>query len=181
MGEATDVVKGAGRVGTVWGVVTVIFGVLAIGAPMASGIAVTMVVAVLLIASGVTGTIYAFKAGSLGKGVVRLLFGGITVVVGVCMIASPLVGLASLTLLLAIYFLADGLSQIMAGVGARPIDGWGWVVFSGVASVVLAVLIWMEWPLSGAWAVGVLVGIRMMVMGWAMIFFGRAVRRLETA
>ncbi len=149
-----------------------IFGGLAIMAPFFTGVAVTTIVAVLLVASGITQGVYAFKAGSFGRGLMQFLFGGITVLFGVAMFVWPLLGLASLTLLLAAYFLVDGCYAIAAGFQVRPTQGWGWVVFGGIGSVVLAGLLWWEWPISGQYAIGVLVGVRLIFSGWSMMMLG---------
>jgi uncharacterized membrane protein HdeD (DUF308 family) len=176
MNDATDgissVLSGTARIGTGWGVATMLFGVLAIAAPFVTGVAVTAIVAVLLIASGVTQGAYAFKAGSFGRGLMQFLFGGITVLFGIAMLVWPLLGLASLTMLLVAYFLVDGCYTIAAGFQVKPTQGWGWIVFSGITSIVLAVLIWRQWPVSGAYAIGVLIGARLIFSGWAMMMLG---------
>ena len=75
-------------------------------------------------------------------------------------------------MVLVIYFLVDGISAIWLGFKAKPIKGWGWTVFSGIAAIVLSILIWRNWPLSGPWAIGVLVGARLLFAGWAMMMLG---------
>ncbi len=149
-----------------------IFGGLAIAVPFFTGFTVTVVVAVLLVAAGITQGAYAFKAGSLGKGIMQFLFGGITIVGGIAMFIWPLMGLGSLTILLAAYFLVDGSYAIVAGFQVKPTRGWGWMIFSGISSVVLAGLIMWEWPVSGQYAIGVLVGVRLIFSGWSMIMLG---------
>ena len=168
----SDVVSGSARLGYGWGIATIIFGALAIMAPFFTGVAVTGIVAVLLVASGITQGAYAFKAGSWGKGIMQFLFGGITVVCGVAMFIWPLLGLASLTMLLAAYFLVDGGYAIVAAFQVKPTQGWGWMVFSGITSVVLAGLLWWEWPFSGQYAIGVLVGVRLIFSGWSLMMLG---------
>jgi uncharacterized membrane protein HdeD (DUF308 family) len=158
--------------GTVLGMTIVILGILAMMAPMISGLAVTVVVAALLLAAGVAMSIYAFSAGSFWRGLLQFLFGGITALAGVVLFARPLLGLASITMVLAVYFLVDGIAAIVLGFRAKPIKGWGWMVFSGIAAIVLSVLIWREWPASGQWAVGILVGVRLVMSGWAMMMLG---------
>jgi uncharacterized membrane protein HdeD (DUF308 family) len=58
------------------------------------------------------------------------------------------------------------------------LEGWGWKLFNGILSLLLGILIMRHWPLSGAWAVGVLVGIHFLSSGWIMLFMGLSVRRL---
>jgi uncharacterized membrane protein HdeD (DUF308 family) len=172
MSEESELIKGASRVGTVWGIAVMIMGFLAIGAPMAFGLTATVVVAALVLASGIAQTVYAFQAESFGKGVLKFVFGGITALCGLAMLIWPGDALAGLTLFLAAYFLVDGASAIVAAFHLRPASGWGWMLFSGGMTVVLGGLIAAEWPFSGVWAIGVLLGIRLIFAGWSMVAVG---------
>jgi uncharacterized membrane protein HdeD (DUF308 family) len=67
---------------------------------------------------------------------------------------------------------------VINGFGARPEQGWGWLVTSGVVSVLLAVMIWGQFPLSGAWAVGTLVGVRLLMSGIVLIGIGSMVGKV---
>lgn len=158
--------------GTVLGIATIIFGILAMMMPMLSGLTVAAIVGLLLIAGGIARTIFAFKAGSFGKGLLMFLFGGFSVLCGVIMLARPLLGLASLTMVLVAYFLVDGISEIVAAFKVHGERGWVWLVIGGIVSIVLAYLIWKQWPYSGQWAVGILVGVRLIFAGWSMIALG---------
>jgi uncharacterized membrane protein HdeD (DUF308 family) len=149
-----------------------LLGILAVMTPFVSGVAVTAFVAVLITAAGLTMTMYAFKAGSFGKGLLQFLFGGITIVCGVAMFVTPMLSMFTLTGVLMVYFLVDGIFAIFSGVKGRPAPGWGWVIISGIVSIVLAVLLYREWPDSGTYAVGLLVGIRLIFTGWSIAMLG---------
>ena len=172
MTAEADIVRGTSRLGTVLGLTTVIIGILAMTTPVIPGLAVTVVIGALLVAAGVAKSAYAFSAGSFWKGLFQFLFGGVTALAGVVVLGRPLLGLATITMVLVVYFLVDGLTAILLGFRAKPIKGWGWMVFGGIAAVVFSVLIWRDWPLSGEWAVGILVGVRLVMSGWAMIVLG---------
>ena len=159
---------------TVFGIKVLILGLLAIACPLTAGAAVSTMVAILLMAAGAVRMLWAFKAGSFGKGALVLLLGGLTLGVGIVMLARPLVVLASLTIVLAVYFLLDGISEIVAAFSVKPAKGWGFMVFGGAMSILLSSLIWSQWPLSGAWAIGILVGVRLVFAGTAMIALGSA-------
>ncbi len=168
MSDLSDIARAPSRIGTGWGFAVVLLGILAMMAPFISGVAVTSLVAVAITAAGIAMTVYAFKAGSFGKGLLQFLFGGITILFGIAMFVTPLRSMFGLTGLLMAYFVVDGLFAIFSGVRGRPQPGWGWMIVSGVASVVLAVLLWRQWPASGAYAVGMLVGIRLIFSGWSI-------------
>ena len=172
MNEISDTVRDTSRLGTVWGIAVLILGVLALMMPLAFGLTTTLLTAILLIAAGIAQTIYAFNAGSFGKGLLQFLFGGISILGGIAMMAMPGVGLLTLTIAVIAYFLVDGISTIVAGFRLRPVKGWGWMLFSGIVSVVLAVMIYREFPAASAYIIGILVGIRMIFAGWSMILLG---------
>ena len=162
---------------TIFGIAVLILGILSIMAPMAAGVATASFVAVFLIVAGIVRIIWAFKAGSFGKGVLAFLIGGISVLGGLFVLARPLFGLASLTLLLAAYFVVEGIFAIVASFTLSPAEGWGWMLFDGIITLLLGGMIWSQWPLSGTWAVGILVGVRLVFAGWSMIFLGSAMKR----
>ncbi len=170
--SSVEAVRLTSRAGFVWGILTIILGALAIAAPMVSGIAVTTLVAVFLLAAGIAQTIFAFKAGSFGQGFLTFLFGAFGILAGLFMLARPLVGLASVTMILAIYFFVDGVSGGFMAFRLRPAQGWGWMLVSAIISVWLGIMIMNNWPYSGQWLVGTLVGVRLFFAGWSMIALG---------
>ncbi len=164
------------------GAVSVIVGMLAIGSPMVAGMSVSMFVGVMLLISGIGHLVGAFKAGSFGSGLLGFLGGTLTSAAGIVMLFRPVVGLGLLTIMLAVYLILDGISGIVLGLRVRSLrKGWGWLVFSGVLGLVLGVLIYRQWPVSGVWAIGTLVGIHILFRGWSFIAIGLAARSGITA
>ena len=163
------------------GILTVIFGVIAIGSPLITGVAVAVFVGFLLLASGVARIVHALKSKQWGTGFWGTVIGLLGVVAGLLMIFRPLVGLVTMTMLLAIYFLVDGISEIIAAFKIKPDQGWGWVLFNGIIAVLLGLMIWRQWPVSGAWAIGLLVGIHILMTGWSMIILGSGAKRVAGA
>ena len=173
MNELAQVSKSA----KIWGWVTLIMGILAVASPMVSGTAVVIMVAIALIVAGIARAIAGFQ----GEGFWSVLFGVLYVVGGLVIIGRPFLGLASLTMILIVYFMANGIGEIIVGFQARPNPGWGFVLFSGVISVILACMVWNQWPLSGAWAIGILVGIQLIFAGLTMITVGSAIKQAAQA
>lgn len=172
MNEVADTVKAGSRAGVVWGIIVLILGILAMAAPLVSGIAVTFMVAILLLAAGIAQTIYAFRSETALSGIGTFLFGGLAILCGLAMLVFPGKGLAAITMFLAAYFIADGIINLINGVRFRPFKGWGSMVFSGIISLLLGWMIWRSWPVSGIWAIGILVGVRLLFTGWTMIILG---------
>lgn len=178
MNEFANAVKAGSRAGVVWGIIVLVLGVLAMTAPLVPGIAVTVMVAIVLLAAGLAQTVYAFKSETILSGVGTFLFGGLAVLCGLAMLFFPGKGLAAITLFLAYYFIADGIISLINGIRFRPFQGWGGMVFSGIISLLLGWMIWSKWPVSGIWAVGILVGVRLIITGWTMIILGAVTEKL---
>jgi uncharacterized membrane protein HdeD (DUF308 family) len=172
---AHDAKRNAGWL-VVLGVVTVIAGVLAMGSPLASGLAVAFIVGIAMTIGGVARTISAFSAGSFGQGALAFVGGILTLGAGLIVAARPGIGLATLTLLLGGSLVMDGISGAILAFRVRPEKGWGWMLFSAAMGVVLGFLLLREWPLSGLWAIGTLVGINLLFSGLSIISVGAAAR-----
>jgi uncharacterized membrane protein HdeD (DUF308 family) len=176
MNQVNEAVGKTGTQMTTLGVLTIVLGVLAMFAPMLTGFSVMLLVGALVVIAGFMRMIWAFKAGSLGKGLLVFVLGCLTLLCGVALVANPLFAASVLTLVLTFYFIVDGVAEIAAGFGRRPASGWGWLVFGGVISVVLGIMIWRQAPLAGLWAVGLFLGIKLFLAGLMMLTVGGAVR-----
>jgi len=108
----------------------------------------------------------------------EILLGFAYAAIGFYLLAHPLLGLASLTLALAIYLFIEGVLEFVMSFQLRPSPGSGWLLVDGVITLVLAAMIWSTWPSSTAWVVGTLVGVSMLFSGIARLMLSLAVRRL---
>ncbi len=163
--EMLGTIRRHAGVGTVVGILVVVAGILALLSPLVAGLAIAMTVGVLLIASGISRLVLAFRMGSFGHGLLVFLLGVLAIFIGGYMVSRPGMALGTLTLVLAVYFAVDGVFQIVWAFRLRPIKGWGWSLFSGIVSLALGVMIWRQFPVSGVWAVGTLAGIQMVFGG----------------
>jgi len=160
------------------GVLTVIAGCFAIASPLLSGLSVVVLIGVALAIGGVARTIAAFSAGSFGQGALAFIGGILTFGTGLILAARPGIGLATLTLMLGAYLLIDGISSAVLAFHVRPVSGWGSILFSAVMAVILGFLLLREWPLSGMWAIGTLLGVNLLVSGFSIISVGSTARSL---
>jgi uncharacterized membrane protein HdeD (DUF308 family) len=163
--EMLSTIKRHSGVGMAVGIFVMLAGVLALISPFVAGLSVAIAVGVLLVASGVSRLFLAFKMGSFGVGLLMFLLGALSIFVGGYMVARPGMALATLTIVLAVYFFVDGIFEIIWAFRLRPIKGWGWQLFSGIAALALGIMIWRQFPVSGMWAVGTLAGIHMIFGG----------------
>jgi uncharacterized membrane protein HdeD (DUF308 family) len=163
--EAFAVIKRHAGLGIAVGIVAIVAGALALLSPLVAGLSVAIAVAALIVASGVSRLFLAFKMGSFGHGLLVFLIGLLSIVIGGYMLSRPGMALATLTLVLAVYFVVDGVFEIIWAFRLRPIRGWGWALFSGVVALALGIMIWRQFPVSGMWAIGTLAGIHMIFGG----------------
>jgi len=163
------------------GILVLVIGFLAIASPLVTGIAITFTVGLFLLVGGAGQCLLAFRAGAFGRGLLFFLTGLVTVIAGGYMVSQPVVALASMTLFLAAYFFVTGIFAIVAALQLRPLNGWGWMLGNGAITLLLGLMIWRQWPLSGAWAVGVLFGVQLVTTGASLIAIGSAVRRVAKA
>ncbi len=160
------------------GVLLIIGGLLALMSPFAAGLSVTLIIGALLIASGITQLFVVFRAGSIGEGLLMALLAVLSVAMGGYMVTQPGLALGVLTLILAAFFVAEGILEIIGALSARPADGWGWLLFGGIVSLLLGLMIWRQFPVSGVWAIGILVGIRLVMTGSALIAIASAAKQV---
>ena len=156
----------------------ILAGVLAIVIPPAGGLAVVLVLAWLLIFSGAAHLVFAWYTRTTGALVWELLVGILYLFVGAYTLAHPAAGLASLTLLLAIYLFVEGVLEFILSFRLRPLPGSNWLLFDGIVTLILAVMIWRSFPSSTEWVIGTLVGVSMLFSGLARLSLSMAARRV---
>ncbi len=159
-------------------VLMILAGFLAIAVPQAAGITVSLLVAWLMVFSGVAHLVFAWHTRTAGGMIWELLMGILYVFVGAYLLLRPVAGLASLTLALAIYLFAEGVLELILSVRLRPLAGSGWLLFDGIITLILAVMIWRTWPSSTEWVIGTLVGISMLFSGISRLMLSLTARRL---
>jgi uncharacterized membrane protein HdeD (DUF308 family) len=158
-----------------------ILGAIAIATPFVTGVAVSVYIGILVAAAGILRIAHAFKSRQWGVGIWGTVVGVLMVLAGIALFARPVFGLATLTLVLAIYLLIEGFSEIIVAFKMKPDQGWVWMLFGGTVALLLGFMIWRQMPLSGAWAIGTLLGIHIVMTGWQMIILGTGARSLTGA
>jgi len=159
------------------GGVLIALGVAAIAFPFIAALSVNILVGVILLLSGALGLIHTFGAKGW-KGVsISLINSLLALVVGVLLLLYPIPGILSLSLLIGLFFIATGILRGLLAWRLRPFDQWGWLMASGVVSLLLGVLILFLWPEAASWVLGLLVGIDLIFIGWTLLMLGLAARR----
>ncbi len=177
MSEDAQALKTVSGWGMLWGILTILFGFMAMGAPLQSGLAATLVVGAALLAAGVSMIIFSFQTPSLGKIVIKLLFGALTVAVGISVLSEPGIALVKLTVLVGILFVVDGFLGFIVSWNVKPEKGWDWLLFNALITLVLGVMILKGWPENSLVVIGILAGIRLVFAGITMLTIGTAARQ----
>jgi len=164
-----------------WSILLIILGILGIALPIETSLGVVIVIGWLLLFHGVGQLIHAFQSKGVGHIAWKLLVAVFYLVAGGYFIARPLVGAAGLTFALAIFFLAEGVADIVTYFSTRKAGGSGWMLLDGIVTLILGLMIWRHWPSTSLWVIGVLVGISMLMTGMTRLMMALAFRRLAKA
>ena len=145
---------------------------------MIAAVAVNAVISWLIVLAGVVHLAVAFHRREAGSMIWRALVGLAYIFIGVYLITHPSMAVASLTLVLASLFLVEGIFDIALFFQARAVHGSTWMLMDGIITLLLGLLIYLQWPSSSAWAIGTLVGASMIVSGVTRVMLSLAVRRV---
>jgi uncharacterized membrane protein HdeD (DUF308 family) len=176
-----DRAERASRSSIMLAIILIVLGVLAIALPMFTSVGVVKILAALIILNGLAQLVHAFQAESAGRTTWKILVAILYLGVGIYLFANPLVGLAGLTLLLAMFFFAEGFMDIVTYFMTRSVGGSGWLLLHGLVTVALGLMIWTRWPLSSLWLIGTLVGISMVLTGVTRLMMALEIRKIAAA
>ena len=156
----------------------IVLGAFAIIEPAVAGLGVALLVGWLLIFGGISHFVSAFEGGGAKRVIFQVLAGVLFVIGGYYFITHPLLGLSTLTLLLAAVILAAGVCEIITYFRLKSEQASGWMLFNGIVALFLGALIWLHWPSSSVWAIGTLVGVNLLLTGITRLMVGLTGRRL---
>jgi uncharacterized membrane protein HdeD (DUF308 family) len=159
-------------------VLFIVLGIFAIIEPGVASLGVTLLVGWLLIIGAVGHLIAAFKGGGARQVIFQLLIAAVYFIGGIYFLTHPIMAVSTLTLLLAGVILAEGVLEIISYFRMRGEGASGWVLFNGIVTILLGCLIWFQWPSSTVWAIGILVGVNLLMTGITRLMFGLAVRKV---
>lgn len=170
------------KLGSTWsivlGVLFVSLGVLAIAEPMLAAVALNTFVAWLLIFVGIVHAMAAFQGHSGTSILWKLLVAAAYIFLGGYLLFHPILGVATLTLLLAILFLVEGVLDLLLWWKMRSVQGGFWILVDGLVTLLLGGMIYLHWPSSSIWALGTLVGVGFIFSGVSRIMLSLAARRV---
>ena len=152
------------------GVLGLVAGLVAFAVPAVASVGTAIFIGWVLLFASVAIGIEAFSRERLGSKLMRLLLAAVTLAAGLYLLVSPLEGTFTLTVMLVIWFVALGIARIVAGLAELGTPGAGLIILSGIASLVLGVLIGRQLPSAADWAIGLLVGVDFLIFSVATLW-----------
>ena len=161
----------------VMGILLIVVGALALGVSATVSLASMVFIGWLMIIGGVIQGIHAFSRERHHHTLLKIVLATLYVIVGILMLANPVAAEFALTLLLIAFFLVAGVSRIAAAVREPMENRWS-VLVGGIVSLFLGILLWAGWPITGLFAIGVFVGVDLILEGWTLLMLAIAVRHI---
>ncbi len=162
------------------GILLIIIGFLAIYLPTLTTISIITLIGILSIIAGAVQLVRALQNTKTNYFWTALISAVLAIIIGILLLSYPLHGAMVLALLLGIWFLFHGILEIHFALQVRDHShNWGILLFSGIISIVLAIIIWSGWPLNALWIVGLLLGINLIFFGISL--FALAFRSKKAA
>src|SRR6267154_6703092 len=162
------------------GVALIVLGVIALGMIPVATFAAVMVLGWLLVFSGIVEAVHGFQVHRWGGMFLHLAGGVLGVLIGLLIVTHPVAGALAWTLLFASFFTVIGMFRLVAAIRLK-FPNWGWAAFDGMVTLLLGLMLWMDWPASGLWFLGFAVGVSLILRGWSYVMFAIAVRALPVA
>jgi uncharacterized membrane protein HdeD (DUF308 family) len=156
------------------GVVYVVAGVIALGSVVMATIASVYVVGIMMLLAGVFEVIHSFQIKTWGRFLFWLALGVLYIIAGFVAFDNPLLTAVWLTLILGAVLVASGIVRIFLGFNMQGGTPWGWVVASGVITLLLGIIILIHWPVSSLYVLGIFLGVDLVFAGasWIGVGFG---------
>lgn len=153
-----------------------ILGFLALLLPLVATFAIEAVIGILFAIGGIMLLIHAVRWRKSINFANELLIGIVHLIAGMLLLIYPVAGVLTLTLLLTVFFIASGIFKIILGFSMKPASRWGWIIFSGLITLMLGVLLWAGLPVTAFWAPGFIVGIDLFFTGLSILMISWAIR-----
>ncbi|NLS02821.1 HdeD family acid-resistance protein [Rhizobium sp. P32RR-XVIII] len=163
------------------GILLMAAGVLAIIYPVISSVAVIVLLGWLLIISGVLQGLSLLGARHVPHFWLQLISVILALLIGFLFLRDPAQGMLTITLLLIVFFMIEGISKVVFALTIRPLPNWGWVLASGLVGILLSLILWSSLPVTALWLVGFLLGIELISVGAALAYFAWQMRQSSPA
>jgi uncharacterized membrane protein HdeD (DUF308 family) len=160
------------------GILLAILGIAAMIVPPLASLAITIFLGWMFLISGIGGLFVTWWARNMPGFWWSLISAALAVLAGGILLARPVQGVLTLTIVVGAYFLAEGVTSIMYALEHRKeLSGrWSWLLVAGLMDILIAFFIIAGLPGSAEWALGLLIGINMVFGGATLIGMALAAR-----
>lgn len=158
------------------GILSIFVGFAAMGSPLLFSLVIAQFLGAFVLASGVISLGMAIFGKHQGHRILEGLSGLIRIAAGVVLLACVASSLMVITLIFAIFLIVEGIFVAVAAFKLRAHAGWMWTLISGLASIVLGIMVYVRWPSDSAWVLGLLFGINMIFTGAYFISMSFAIK-----
>ena len=175
------VIKKASAWVIIWGIVTFVCGVLAIILPLTFSFGIVLIIGCLVLVAAIAHLFFAFETRSVDGFLWQMLVSVLYGVAAICLLVNPLLSVLSLTLVLAIFLLLEGILELALYFVLKRFHHSVWVLIDGIGTLILGILMVMQWPPATPEIIGTLIGISLMLSAVSRLIFTAAIRALNPA
>lgn len=150
-------------------ILLIILGLIAIVLPFYATVSFELFIGWILVIGGIVQLYKSIKSIKQPGGAISLIGAIIYIIAGVLMLMYPLSGMITLTLLLGVFFLLEGIMKIAFSFELKPAQNWGWLLFSGIIALIMSGIILFGLPTTALWVIGLLIGINLVFFGFSLL------------
>ena len=165
----------------IWSSVVFVCGFLAIVLPLTFSFAIAVVIGFLVLVAGIAHFIFAFQTRGLGGFLGHILLCAIYEIAAVCLLANPLLSVISLSLIVAVFLILEGILELGLYFRMKRFRHSFWVLIDGIGSLILGIFLVRQWPPATPEVVGALIGTSLMLSALSRIILSLTVRTLRPA
>jgi uncharacterized membrane protein HdeD (DUF308 family) len=179
--SVVPVIKKASAWVIIWGIVTFVCGVLAIILPLTFSFGIALAIGCLILTAGIAHLFFAFDTRSVDGFLWQILLSALYVMAAICLLVNPLLSVLSLTLILAIFLLLEGILELALYFVLRRFRHSVWVLIDGIGTLILGILMISQWPPATPQIIGALIGISLMLSAVSRVILSLAIRTMNPA
>ncbi|MCO6536738.1 MULTISPECIES: HdeD family acid-resistance protein [Gilliamella] len=159
------------------GVILIILGGLALGYQFMATVFSVYFIGSLILIAGIAQALHSFRIKDFGQSALWAVMGILYIFIGLMSFFQPVAVSSALTLVISFLLIMSGFTQIFAAMNNRNLPRWGWVLTSGIITLILGFMIIAGWPYDSLWVLGMFLGIDLIFQGWAYVAIGFALKK----
>jgi uncharacterized membrane protein HdeD (DUF308 family) len=161
------------------GIILIVLGCLALGYQFIATVFSIYFIGALILFAGIAQALHSFSIKSFGQSALWAVMGILYIFIGLMSFFQPIAVSSALTLVMSFLLIMSGFTQIFAAINNRNLPRWGWVLTSGIITLILGFMIIASWPYDSLWILGMFLGIDLIFQGWAYVAIGFALKTVN--